>query len=86
MARNYRAEYDNYQSSPLQKHRRALRNKARREAMREGLVHKGDGRDVDHRIPLSKGGANVRSNERVVSAHDNRSFPRTSTGALKRNT
>ena len=37
-----------YESTPLQKKRRAMRNKARRMLMREGKVHKGDGRDVDH--------------------------------------
>lgn len=85
MARNYRMEYEQYQSSPEQKHNRALRNAARREAMKKGLVRKGDGKDVDHVHALSKGGTNNASNLRVVSASDNRSFPRTSTGAMKKN-
>lgn len=85
MARDYRREYEQYQSSPEQKHNRALRNAARREAIRKGLAHKGDGKDVDHIHALSKGGTNNASNLRVVSASDNRSFPRTSTGAMKRN-
>lgn len=49
MARNYRLEYDNYQSKPEQKKRRAMRNKARRRLMAMGRVKKGDGKDVHHK-------------------------------------
>ncbi|HET8689498.1 MAG TPA: HNH endonuclease signature motif containing protein [Methanosarcina sp.] len=48
-----------------------------------GLVHKGDGKDVDHKKPLNKGGSNTRSNMRVVSASTNRSFSRNANGSLK---
>lgn len=85
MARDYKQEYAQYQSSPEQKHNRALRNAARREAIKKGIAHKGDGKDVDHIRALSKGGSNAPGNLRVVSASDNRSFPRTSTGAMKKN-
>ena len=47
---------------------RAKRNKARRELMREGKVKKGDGKVVDHKQPLTKGGGTGRSNLRVQSA------------------
>lgn len=47
---------------------RAKRNKARRELMREGKVSKGDGKVVDHKKPLTKGGGTGRSNLRVQSA------------------
>ena len=47
-----------------------------------GLVHKGDGKDVDHRIALSKGGSGGRGNLRVTSAHSNRSYRRTSSSAI----
>jgi 5-methylcytosine-specific restriction endonuclease McrA len=80
MARDYKEEYRNYQGSEEQKHNRALRNKARREMERDGKVHKGDGRDVDHRVPLSRGGSNERSNWRVQSKGDNRDFKRDSKG------
>jgi len=50
-----------------------------------GKAHKGDGKDVDHRTALSKGGGNQRSNLRVVSQHKNRSFSRNSDGSMKRN-
>jgi len=62
---------------------RVERNKARRELSRAGLVHKGDGKDIDHKRPISKGGSNARSNLRVVSAHTNRSFARNSKGGMK---
>ena len=77
------SEYDKYQGSEEQKKRRALRNKARRQLEREGKVHKGDGMDVDHTVPLSKGGAPGTTNLRVVPKGENRSFARTSSGALK---
>ena len=74
-----------YESSPTQVHNRVLRNKARREALKAGTVHKGDGKDLDHIKPLSKGGTGAKSNLRVVSASDNRSFPRNSDRSLKKN-
>lgn len=83
MARNYKQEYERYQGTPEQIHNRALRNKARRQLMREGTVRKGDGMDVDHKVPLSKGGAATTGNLRVVPKSANRSFSRTATGAMK---
>jgi len=83
MARNYVEEYKNYQSRPQQIKNRAERNAARAQLAKEGLVHKGDGRDVDHARPLVKGGSNDRSNLRVKSAHDNRSFKRTRNAGMK---
>ncbi len=80
------SEYENYQGTPEQKKNRAARNAARREAVQDGLARKGDGKDVDHKVPLSKGGSNAKSNLRVVPKSDNRSFPRTRTGGLKSNT
>lgn len=80
MARDYKQEYKNYQGTEEQKHNRALRNKARREMEREGHVHKGDGKDVDHRVPLSRGGSNEHSNWRVQSKSNNRDFKRDSKG------
>ena len=83
MARNYDSEYKNYQGSEEQKHNRALRNKARRAALKNGTVHKGDNKDIDHKKPLSKGGSGAKSNLRVQSEHDNRSFRRNSNGSIK---
>ena len=42
------SEYDAYQGTPIQKKRRADRNRARRKAMRAGRVRKGDGKELDH--------------------------------------
>jgi 5-methylcytosine-specific restriction endonuclease McrA len=50
-----------------------------------GKVHKGDGKAVDHKRPLSKGGSNERSNLRVVPERQNDSFSRNPDGSLKRN-
>jgi hypothetical protein len=81
--RNYRNEYDAYHGKPEQIKKRAERTKARRMLEKEGVVRKGDGKDVDHVTPLSKGGTSARSNLRVKDRSDNRSFARTSTGAMK---
>lgn len=81
--RNYAQEYANYDGTPEIKKRRAERNKARRIMEREGVVHKGDGLDIDHKKPLSKGGTTTRSNLKAVPASKNRSYKRTSKGAIK---
>lgn len=68
--------YDKYHGTEKAKKQRAMRNKARREAEREGKVHKGDGKEVDHKKALSNGGSNAKSNRRVVSRKTNRSYAR----------
>ncbi len=74
--RDYKSEYKNYQGKPEQIKRRSSRNKARRALQKLGQVHKGDGKDVDHRNknPLN----NSKSNLRVQSRSNNRSFKRNS--------
>ena len=84
MPRDYRAEYDRYQGTEEQKKNRAARNAARRDAEKKGLVRKGDGKDIDHKRPLSQGGTNHKSNLRAVPASQNRSFPRNPDGSMKR--
>ena len=81
--RNYRKEYDNYQGKPSQIKKRAERNKARRTLIKKGKVSKGDGKDVDHKKPLVKGGSNKSSNWRVESKNKNRSFKRTKKAGMK---
>ena len=61
----------------------ATRHRARRKALKLGMVK--PGQDLDHKTPLSKGGTNAVSNFRAESPHDNRSFPRDSSGALVAN-
>lgn len=70
--RDYKKEYARDHASPEAKKDRAARNKARREAEAAGKVHKGDGKEVDHIKPLSKGGSNAPSNRRVVTREVNR--------------
>jgi len=81
--RDYAKEYAAYDGTPAVKKKRAERNQARAIMEKEGLVHKGDGKDVDHKKPLSKGGATTRSNLKVKSATANRSYARTTKGAMK---
>jgi hypothetical protein len=84
-ARPYKKEYEEYQGKPDQIKKRAKRNAARAELTKDGKVHKGDGKDVDHIKPLSKGGSSGKSNLRVKSASDNRSYSRNSHHSVKRN-
>jgi hypothetical protein len=72
-----------YDGKPSVVKDRAKRNAARRELEKEGKVSKGDGKDVDHKKPLSKGGGNGRSNLRVRSSSANKSFARKKNGAMK---
>jgi len=81
--RDYEDEYENYQGRPEQIKNRAERNAARHQLVKEGLVRKGDNKDVDHARPIVKGGSNDRSNLRVKSEHDNRSYARTKTAGMK---
>lgn len=74
MARNYHQEYLN--ENRERRKQRAERNQARRELKKEGLVHVGDGKDVNHIKPLSKGGGNSRSNLNVVPKRTNSSYAR----------
>lgn len=73
MARDYKKEYREYHSDPLQKKRRAERNAARDKMEKAGKVHKGDGKDVDHKSRNVNGHLNnSMSNLRVQSKHKNR--------------
>ena len=72
MPRDYKKEYEDYHKKRKQKKNRAKRNAARRKMERAGRVKKGDGKEVDHKKPLSKGGGNGRKNLRVTSRSANR--------------
>ena len=71
MARDYKKAAA-YEAQPEQVHNRVIRNRARREAMKKGLVHKGDGKEIDHIKPLALGGSAAASNTRVTSRSFNR--------------
>jgi hypothetical protein len=83
MPRNYRQEYERYQGQPEQIENRAKRNAARRAMEKKGVVSKGDGKDVDHKTPIAKGGGNGNGNLRAVPKSANRSFPRTKRAGMK---
>ena len=82
--RNY-AQEDATAKSRGDDKKNAERHKLRRKAVKLGMVTTGDGKDVDHRKPLSKGGANTIANARVRSEHANRSFPRRPDGSMIKN-
>lgn len=70
MKRDYKAEYAATHGTEKGKKDRASRNKARREAEKAGKVHKGDGREIDHKNFNPRD--NRASNLRVVSKTVNR--------------
>ena len=84
--RDYAREYKEYHSKPEQIKNRSERTTLRREANAAGITHKGDGKDLDHKKPLSKGGANTMANARVTSKGTNRSFARNADGSMKSQT
>ena len=64
-----------FNAKPAIRKRRSARNKARRIALKAGIIHKNDSRDVIHKDgnPLN----NKVSNLAAQSPHKNRSFKRT---------
>ena len=70
--RNYRKEYDNYHAKPEQRENRSKRVLARRKMEKKGRVHKGDGKDVDHKNGNPKD--NSDDNLRVLPKSKNRSM------------
>ncbi|MEN9490967.1 MAG: hypothetical protein RJA63_1416 [Pseudomonadota bacterium] len=63
-----------YQARPENVDKRVDRNRARRHAIASGKASVGDGTEVDHKIPLDKGGSDKDSNTRVVPAAKNRAW------------
>ena len=64
-------ELKRFQSSKKAKKDRAARNKARRQALKEGRVHRGDSKEIHHSDSNPRN--NSSSNLRVVSRTFNRS-------------
>jgi len=67
---------------------RNTRERARYEAKnpgKDGKITDVKGEDIDHKIPLSKGGTNSPSNLESKSPHKNRSFYRNSDHTIKVN-
>ena len=63
-----------YNDRPEEVAKRVANNKARRDAMKEGKVAKGDGKDVAHKKALDNGGSNHKSNTKVEDRSKNRSW------------
>ena len=72
--RDYKKEYAEYHGKPEQIANRAERVKARRVMEKTGAAKKGDGKDVDHIRPLSKGGTSAKTNLRMRSVKANRGY------------
>lgn len=69
--RNYRKEYDNYQSKPAQRRRNDARKKARRLMIKKKGKAALRGKDIDHKDRNPKN--NSMSNLRIQSRKKNRS-------------
>lgn len=69
-----RKQVNGYNARPENVAKRVKNNQARAMLEKEGRVHKGDGRDVDHKKPLRSGGGNDRENLRVMTASKNRGW------------
>ena len=67
---SFTSEYRKYHSSKKMKTERALRNKNRRTALKNGTVKRGDKKHIDHRDGNPKN--NKPKNLRVISAKRNR--------------
>lgn len=61
-----------YNSKPSSKLDRASRNSARSEAMKDGKVRKGDGKDIDHKDSNPRN--NKKGNTQVMSKSMNRAM------------
>jgi hypothetical protein len=68
--RNYKDEYEKFQASEKSKSDRAKRNTNRRRALKEGKVHKGDDKEVDHVDGNPQN--NSKDNLRVINRSKNR--------------
>jgi len=64
----------------------AARVKARREYIKANGAGSAQGKDIDHKRPLSTGGSGTLANLRAVTPATNRSFSRNANGSLKSQT
>jgi hypothetical protein len=70
-----KAAYDKaYNAKPEEVANRVKRNQARAKLEKAGKVTKGDGKDVDHKTPLKRGGSNGDNNLSVKSETANRGW------------
>jgi hypothetical protein len=69
-----------YNARPEEVKKRVMNNAARREALEEGRVKKGDGKDVAHKKALDNGGSNGKSNLKVEDRSSNRGWRKGKSG------
>lgn len=69
-----------YNARPEETAKRVKNNAARREAMKEGRVSKGDGKDVAHKRALDNGGSNGKDNLTVQDRSQNRGWRKGKSG------
>jgi hypothetical protein len=74
-----------YQKQPENVDKRVDRNRARRQALAEGIVKKGDKKEIDHKVMLDAGGSGAKSNTRVVSEAQNASWRARQPGVYGKN-
>lgn len=76
-----KAAYDKaYNAKPEEVANRVKRNQARAKLEKAGKVAKGDGKDVDHKTPLKRGGSNGDNNLSVKSETANRGWRKGKSG------
>jgi len=75
-----------HERNPQRLKDRVKRIQARRAAIKAGVAKRFDGKQIDHKKPLSKGGSNSMSNLRAVSPSRNMSFSRNRDGSLRSQT
>mgnify|MGYP006933444092 CR=1 FL=1 len=63
-----------YNARPEEVAKRVKNNAARREAIKQGKAHVGDGKDVAHKKSLENGGGNSATNLEVQSRKENRGW------------
>jgi hypothetical protein len=80
--RPYKKEYEQQQERG-ELPTRMDRQRARNEMDKKGIDRKG--KDIDHVVPLSKGGTNAPSNLKLKKPSENRSFSRNADHTVKKN-
>lgn len=82
--RNYKKEWQNEKKRGKAALKTKLaRQNARRMYDREGIDR--EGMDIDHKVPASKGGTNAKSNLRLRTPSQNRSFDRNGDHSVRKN-
>ena len=83
--RDYERENKVTKSTPENVEKREHRNAVRRKAIKSGRVKVGDGKEIDHIKPISKGGTSKPSNLRIATKSQNSSFDRNPDKSVKKN-